>query len=306
MTENAAERAIRLLDLVPFILENQGISIKQLAGSFDVSKEEIIKDLNLLFVCGLPGYTPLELIDISFEDEVVFIRDPQNLAEPRNLTISESIVTRIALSALKELITDPEKKSVISSLQSKLSPLFQSVLPENALHVEIDKALQVERVIQQAIQVGKAVRIEYLNLTKDEVSTRDISPMELVKRDDGTTLNAFCHKVGAIRSFAVKQIMSATEIAEASRNLQSSNHGDAGVEVQIRSMDANSAMGNKLNVDAKQIGNNIYVIKVFQDRWLLRTVFSSPTWEILQPVEFRNHLRNEARQALTRYQELSI
>lgn len=306
MTENAAERAIRLLDLVPFILENQGISIKQLAGSFDVSKEEIIKDLNLLFVCGLPGYTPLELIDISFEDEVVFIRDPQNLAEPRNLTISESIVTRIALSALKELITDPEKKSVISSLQSKLSTLFQSVLPENALHVEIDKALQVERVIQQAIQVGKTVRIEYLNLTKDEVSTRDISPMELVKRDDGTTLNAFCHKVGAIRSFAVKQIMSATEMTEASRTLQSSNHGDAGVEVQIRSMDANSAMGNKLNVDAKQIGNNIYVIKVFQDRWLLRTVFSRPTWEILQPVELRNHLRNEARQALTRYQELSL
>jgi len=71
-------------------------------------------------------------------------------------------------------------------------------------------------------------------------------------------------------------------------------------------MDANSALGNTLNVDAKQIGNNIYVIKVFQNRWLLRTVFSCPTWEILQPVEFRNHLRNEARQALTRYQELSI
>jgi proteasome accessory factor C len=184
--------------------------------------------------------------------------------------------------------------------------LFQSVLPENALHVEIDKALQIERVIQQAIQVGKAVRIEYLNLTKDEISTRDISPMELVKRDDGTTLNAFCHKVGAIRSFAVKQIMSASEMTEARRTLHSSNHGDAGVEVQIRSMDANSAIENTLNVDAKQIGNNIYVIKVFQDRWLLRTVFSRPTWEIFQPVEFRNHLRNEARQALIRYQELSI
>ena len=89
MSENAAERALRLLDLVPFILDNQGISINRLASEFNVSKEEILKDLNLLFVCGLPGYTPLELIDISFEDEVVYLRDPQNLSQPRNLTISE-------------------------------------------------------------------------------------------------------------------------------------------------------------------------------------------------------------------------
>ena len=123
MTENAAERAIRLLDLVPFILENQGISIKQLAGSFDVSKEEIIKDLNLLFVCGLPGYTPLELIDISFEDEVVFIRDPQNLAEPRNLTISESIVTRIVGGIKHPLFLEPRRNGLFPWIKMTCVPL---------------------------------------------------------------------------------------------------------------------------------------------------------------------------------------
>lgn len=306
MTENAAERALRLLDLVPFILENQGISIKQLAASFNVTKEEIIKDLNLLFVCGLPGYTPLELIDISFEDEVVFIRDPQNLSEPRNLTISEIILTRIALGALHDLILDEEKKTLISSLQIKLSKLFDSALPEKAIHVDIDKPSQIERVIQRAIQSHKALRIEYLNLTKDEKSIRDVSPLELVKKDDGTTLNAFCHKVGAIRSFTVKQIMSAVELTEIKNALKSSIEIDNGVEVQIRTTSEDSDIASSFSGDVKQIGDNIYVIKVFQDRWLLRTVFSKPTLELLQPADFRSHLRSEAEQALTRYKAISI
>jgi len=78
MVEGAAARALRLLDLVPYLVSHPGISVARLAEEFQVSKEEILKDLNLLFMCGLPGYTPLELIDISFDDDVVVVRDPQN------------------------------------------------------------------------------------------------------------------------------------------------------------------------------------------------------------------------------------
>ena len=51
MSENAAERALRLLDLVPFVVNNQGITISELASRFSVTREEIVKDLNLLFLC---------------------------------------------------------------------------------------------------------------------------------------------------------------------------------------------------------------------------------------------------------------
>ena len=102
MVENAALRAIRLLDLVPYIVSHPGISIAELAREFSISRDEVLKDLNLLFLCGLPGYTPLELIDISFDEESVVIRDPQNLAAPRNLNESEALIARIALAALEE------------------------------------------------------------------------------------------------------------------------------------------------------------------------------------------------------------
>jgi proteasome accessory factor C len=68
-------KTARLLDLVPFITTHQGISIKDLAKEFAISTEELLDDLNTLWMCGLPGYTPLELIDLSFESGFVSIRN---------------------------------------------------------------------------------------------------------------------------------------------------------------------------------------------------------------------------------------
>ncbi|MFM7873555.1 MAG: hypothetical protein ACKO8Y_02915, partial [Actinomycetota bacterium] len=78
MAETAAARALRLIDLVPYLVSNPGVSVKETATKFGISVAELLKDLDLLFVCGLPGYTPLELIDLSVEDGVISIRDPQN------------------------------------------------------------------------------------------------------------------------------------------------------------------------------------------------------------------------------------
>ena len=305
MSENAAERAIRLLDLVPFILDNQGISVNQLAKEFNVSKEEIIKDLNLLFVCGLPGYTPLELIDISFEDELVYLRDPQNLAEPRTLTISEMIVTRIALSALYELIPDRDKRTEIQSLQKKLFALYESAIPENAIHVEIDRELQTQRIVEHAIQAGKNLSIQYLNLTKDEISSREITPMELVRSEQGTILNAFCHRVGAVRSFRIAQIIKVEKNDGGRKFVSLPEDGENGVEVKLRTSDFDPSLINRLMKDVKSLGDNVYVIKIFQEEWLIRTVFSLAGLEIASPFMIREILRKEAKSALKRYQEFS-
>ena len=57
----------RLLDLVPYLTSNQGVALEQIATDFQTDKSTIIDDLNTLWMCGLTGYTPLELIDLSFD-----------------------------------------------------------------------------------------------------------------------------------------------------------------------------------------------------------------------------------------------
>ena len=61
-------RTARLLDLVPFLNTHQGIALKELAAHFDVTPAQMSADLMTLWMCGLPGYTPLELMDLAFLD----------------------------------------------------------------------------------------------------------------------------------------------------------------------------------------------------------------------------------------------
>ena len=46
MSDTAAVRALRTMDLIPYILEHPGISISQLAKVFNVTEKEIEKELN--------------------------------------------------------------------------------------------------------------------------------------------------------------------------------------------------------------------------------------------------------------------
>ncbi|NDA96121.1 MAG: hypothetical protein EBY03_08385, partial [Actinobacteria bacterium] len=168
MAENAALRALRLLDLVPFIVRNPGISIKELSQEFAVSQEEILKDLNLLFLCGLPGYTPLELIDISFDDDSVVVRDPQNLDMPRNFNEAEALALRVALATLLELTpTTHRNYEKIQRLSAKISTAFSSEIPINAIDFVADRERQILKTLELALNSGKDVELVYNNLARD-------------------------------------------------------------------------------------------------------------------------------------------
>jgi len=60
-TESATSRLSRLLTMVPWLLNRQGIEIEEAAREFGVSPEQMEADLELLFVCGTPGHMPDDL-----------------------------------------------------------------------------------------------------------------------------------------------------------------------------------------------------------------------------------------------------
>jgi proteasome accessory factor C len=76
----------RLLDLVPFLSTHSHISLKELAEEFGISEKAMASELTALSMCGLPGYTPYELIEIFFESGFVTINNHDALDIPRALT----------------------------------------------------------------------------------------------------------------------------------------------------------------------------------------------------------------------------
>src|SRR5918997_3305278 len=58
------KRLTRILLLIPYLLKNPGSTTGELAERFGVPVETVVEDLQLVYVCGLPGYGPGDLIDV--------------------------------------------------------------------------------------------------------------------------------------------------------------------------------------------------------------------------------------------------
>jgi proteasome accessory factor C len=63
--ETATDRVLRMLAMVPYISRRPGVSIGEVANEFGVTTDQVTADLDLLMVCGLPGYYPDDLIDVA-------------------------------------------------------------------------------------------------------------------------------------------------------------------------------------------------------------------------------------------------
>ena len=199
-------KTARLLDLVPYITTHQGISVKDLAKEFSISTEELLDDLNTLWMCGLPGYTPLELIDLSFESGYVSIRNAEILQKVRLLTKEELVVVAIGLDFLRESISKDRVDLIaaIASLQIKIKYLIGDIAQASPT---VDSAHRA--VILRAIKERKDLEIEYHSLIRDEVSTRAVTPLELGEDKGIEVLLAYCSKALGFRTFRLDNVKQA-------------------------------------------------------------------------------------------------
>jgi proteasome accessory factor C len=284
---------------MPFLTSHPGISTAEVADEFGVDKEQIIKDLALLHMCGLPGYTPLELIDISYDDGIVHVRDAQNLDRPRNLTLAEVLIVRIALQALLDYLPpDNATREEILSLDRKLRASFANTVPENSLVSKEGFKKSIFSTLDAAIEERRKVRIRYSNIVRDEKTERVISPYSIMVDGTRTLIHAWCDLAGAQRSFVLDRIESAELLDEVS-NIQSSNSDDVhSVALQISEQ---SEFLREHSSKLKRIGSH-FQLDVFQYEWLIREVLSNlGEVQVLTPTETRRLVCQRAKEVRSLY-----
>lgn len=301
-------RTARLLDLVPFILSHQGIAVSELAKEFGVTENEIAADLELVFMCGLPQYTDLELIDLSFESGSVTVREPQNLDKPRRLNGEELSILVMGLDVLKVQLQDPIKVEKISELQHRLKALLQNISGANVLYVD-ERDLPFLSIINDAIRSNERLEITYLNISKDEVTSRKISPIEVFQQGDEFLLLTWCYKSKANRTFAISRILSCAKFD----NLSITNE-DVIAEGELEDSDAIEitfkydraalsfieAVKERLT-QHDEVGK-VAVIEVWDSEWMLRNVMANSSHiTILEPKALSIAISNRAKLALSNY-----
>lgn len=106
------DRMPRLLALVPYLLARPGISFDEASQDFDITPKHPRKDLELLWMCGLPGYGPGDLIDLSFEGETITVTHDAGMNRPLRLTGGEATALLVALRA-------PARSSSVACTRAK-------------------------------------------------------------------------------------------------------------------------------------------------------------------------------------------
>ena len=307
MVDNAASRALRTMDLIPYILENPGISIGKLAKQFSVSEKQVESDLQLIFMCGLPGYTPYELIDLIFEDGVVSIIDPQVLDKPRRFTKSELVVIILGLQLLSELsASDATRLGKLQLLSNRIMKLGGSnsvvIAPSSS------KSPYVE-VITRAITDKKSLTIQYQSLVKDEISVRSIIPHSLFLMNGNLYLSALDLKAKSDKTFKVELIKDCESGNEISNEAVTQDSSVLEVVLDVQRVYRNFIERNSSIITSVEKQKNSFRVhlKLNNLEWLKRSILSnSPGIKVISPPSLAQEVAELAASLLASYQVVKV
>ncbi|SUD48775.1 Proteasome accessory factor C [Nocardia otitidiscaviarum] len=204
-------RLSRLLNMVPYFLANPGISAAEAATELGVTTKQLMSDLNQLWMCGLPGYGPGDLIDLSFSEESIEVTFSAGIDRPLRLTSTEATALLVALRSIADLpgMVDPSAAhSATAKIESAIS----------GREAEIRAAAPVEApavaTVRSALARNRALRLVYYSASRDVVSERVVDPIRIVLVDNNSYLQAWCRQAEGVRLFRLDRIEEATELDE--------------------------------------------------------------------------------------------
>jgi len=294
-------RTARLLDLVPFLNTHQGIALKELAMHFDVTPAQMSADLMTLWMCGLPGYTPLELMDLEFESGFVTIRNAPTLAKPRTITFQEGVALLLGLDLVASSI--PEDRSdlltCVKSVRERLTKLLGVPVKLSAVAASSGA---VSTTISQAVQATTWLEIRYHSLYKDQISQRSVMPIDLYEMNGHQYMRAYCFTANDYREFRVDRIESAmTAAVPAHISAQGVNQEKITFEITAKSQSRDVAERFAITDMALETAIEL---SSYSRQWIERSVLASGAAVTLNsPLEIRADLAKKAQLMLNRYKE---
>ena len=177
-----AERLGRMLVVVPYLVQHPGSSIAEVAALYDVKPEQLRRDLDLLFMSGLPPYGPGDLIDVEVdEDDRVWITMADHFSRPLRLSRQEALAITLRsaeLLATPGLPEAPALASAIGKLRDALGP--DTAGDDQAIATaESGRPAAHLATLRRAAHGHERITIEYFAGSTGEWSTRDVEPEEV-------------------------------------------------------------------------------------------------------------------------------
>jgi proteasome accessory factor C len=209
MSTSATARLSRLLAMVPWLLQRQGVPLGEAAAHFGITEKQLVKDLELLFVCGTPGHLPDDLIEADWESGQVFLGNADQISRPLRLGVDEAVALLVGLRTLAA-VPGLHDREVIDSVTATLSEAAgEASAAADALSIDLAPGTEKESLsrIRSALERRRRLRLRYLVPSRDEITDRDVDPIRLVTRQGHWYLEGWCHRAEATRLFRLDRVV---------------------------------------------------------------------------------------------------
>jgi proteasome accessory factor C len=299
------ERLRRLLFVVPYVARHRGVTVDALAKQLGVSREELLRDLELLTMVGRPPFQPDDFIDLHVENDQVWVDLDQRFSKPPRLTGPEAA----ALASAAELLR-PAAQSALASALAKL----EKVLPAQAkkMYRELGSAVNARSqasaelgTLTRAVEERRELEFDYAGRGSTAVEHRRVEPVEVFNHRGQWYLYGWDLGRESERLFRLDRMtgIQRTERTFSPRSMPPARVPDpaARSEVRVRfSAMAAPYLRERFGGEARELTDGGVEVKVAgEERWLVQWILSfGGEAEVVEPAWAREAVSRAALRAL--------
>lgn len=322
----AREQVARLLALVPYLYARpEGVTLEQAASDLQVPGAQLVADLKVLFMCGLPGGYPDDLIDVDLDaleaaegDGVLRVSNADYLARPLRLTATEASALIVALRALRGGAS-AETAEVVDRALAKLEITAAEAAPIDPGETDAELAA-LRTMLEDAVREGHQVELTYWVPSRDEESLRVVDPIALLSSGGFDYLDAYCHEAEAPRTFRLDRIHHARILESAVQpdeaTAQRRTPARSGEQLLALSPEEATAVTLEIGPGARWVPDYYPVEAVREngpERWEVDLLVADPQWltrlvlrlapdaRVLRPTWLADRVRTECAATLAGY-----
>lgn len=312
----ARDQVARLLRLVPYLNAREAVPLEDAARALGVPPDQLDKDLRVLFMCGLPGGYPDDLIDVDLDalegEGVIRVSNADYLARPLRLTPTEASAIIVALRALRSG-ADDDTREVVDRALAKLEGAAAGSTPLVDPGADDPGPLALRAQLEDAVRRRRQLRITYYVPSRDEESERVVDPHAVVSHHGVAYLDAYCHSADAPRLFRLDRIHGAVVLDS---EITTQPAGPRDLSDGVLGRDEATRVTLRLGPPARWVeeyyavqevrplpdGGSEVVLLVGDERWLTRLLLRlAPYAEVLEPARFGEEAEDAIRRALALY-----
>lgn len=323
MSGGSKEQVTRLLTLAPYLQTRGEVPLQEVAADFGVTPAQVLKDLRVLYLCGLPGYGPGDLIDINVEaleddpDGLVRVDNADFLARPLRLGSNEASALIVALHALLDA-SPSGSREVVERTLAKLEEAAAAAGSTPLVGVHLPRPLPAvdgaAAALAEAVAADRQVRLDYYVPTRDETTRRVVDPIAVMRSEGRTYLDAWCHLAEDRRLFRIDRItgLEVLDSARVAHDLEPRDLSEGLFEAGPGDLRARLLLSPEMRWFAEYYpvlstaeagdGGLEVTLAVSDERWLLRLALRfGHGLTVLEPAALRERVATVAADALRLY-----